>query len=187
MKENKGRMSRNKNVSMYVGAFNIIMLLILTLHFAYMWNNVYNTMLKTPFMGSGNKLMVFTIFLLIFVTYKMWGGFKLGYIKLVNLVFSQSLALITTAIGEYLIIALTAGRVDSMGRLAGLIAVSTLIDLVFCVLYDLVGIRIYGMIFPPINYYRLTVFIKIIYVIKYLTEVINTKFVKKYHIKRHQM
>jgi|GEM_PF-6168639 len=25
MKENKGRMSRNKNVSMYVGAFNIIM------------------------------------------------------------------------------------------------------------------------------------------------------------------
>lgn len=27
MKENKGRMSRNKNVSMYVGAFNIIMLL----------------------------------------------------------------------------------------------------------------------------------------------------------------
>ena len=74
MKENKGRMSRNKNVSMYVGAFNIIMLLILTLHFAYMWNNVYNTMLKTPFMGSGNKLMVFTIFLLIFVTYKMWGG-----------------------------------------------------------------------------------------------------------------
>lgn len=151
MKENKGRMSRNKNASMYVGAFNIIMLLILTLHFAYMWNNVYNTMLKTPFMGSGNKLMVFTIFLLIFVTYKMWGGFKLGYIKLVNLVFSQSLALITTAIGEYLIIALTAGRVDSMGRLAGLIAVSTLIDLVFCVLYDLVGIRIYGMIFPPIK------------------------------------
>ena len=151
MKENKGRMSRNKNVSMYVGAFNIIMLLILTLHFAYMWNNVYNTMLKTPFMGSGNKLMVFTIFLLIFVTYKMWGGFKLGYIKLVNLVFSQFLALITTAIGEYLIIALTAGRVDSMGRLAGLIAVSTLIDLVFCVLYDLVGIRIYGMIFPPIK------------------------------------
>ena len=151
MKENKGRMSRNKNVSMYVGAFNIIMLLILTLHFAYMWNNVYNTMLKTPFMGSGNKLMVFTIFLLIFVTYKMWGGFKLGYIKLVNLVFSQFLALITTAIGEYLIIALTAGRVDSMGRLAGLIAVSTLIDLAFCVLYDLVGIRIYGMIFPPIK------------------------------------
>lgn len=151
MKENKGRMSRNKNVSMYVGAFNIIMLLILTLHFAYMWNNVYNTMLKTPFMGSGNKFMVFTIFLLIFVTYKMWGGFKLGYIKLVNLVFSQFLALITTAIGEYLIIALTAGRVDSMGRLAGLIAVSTLIDLVFCVLYDLVGIRIYGMIFPTIK------------------------------------
>ena len=82
--------------------------------------------------------MVFTIFL-IFVTYKMWGGFKLlDTLNLLILYSQQFLALITTAIGEYLIIALTAGRVDSMGRLAGLIAVSTLIDLVFCVLYDLV-------------------------------------------------
>lgn len=151
MKKSDNRRKRNKSISLYVGLFNLIMLVVITGHFTYEWNLVYNNILKQPFLGKGNILMVFTIFLFIFISMKMWGGFKLGYSKLVNLVFSQFLALITIGIGEYLIIALTAGTINNMGRLAGLIAISLAVDFIFCIVYDLIGIRIYLMIFPPIR------------------------------------
>ena len=151
MKETNKRKRRNKSISLYVGLFNLILLIVITGHFTYEWNIVYNNMLKQPFLGKGNILMVFTIFLIIFISMKMWGGFRLGYSKLVNLVFSQFLALITIGLGEFLIIALTAGTINHMGKLAGLIAVSAGIDFIFCVIYDLIGIRIYLMIFPPIR------------------------------------
>lgn len=150
MKSNN-RKRRNKSISLYVGLFNLILLIVITGHFTYEWNIVYNNILKQPFLGKGNILMVFTIFLIIFISMKMWGGFKLGYSKLVNLVFSQFLALITIGLGEFLIIALMAGTINHMGNLAGLIAVSAVIDFIFCVIYDLIGIRIYLMIFPPIR------------------------------------
>lgn len=150
MKSNN-RKRRNKSISLYVGLFNLILLIVITGHFTYEWNIVYNNILKQPFLGKGNILMVFTIFLIIFISMKMWGGFKLGYSKLVNLVFSQFLALVTIGLGEFLIIALMAGTINHMGNLAGLIAVSAVIDFIFCVIYDLIGIRIYLMIFPPIR------------------------------------
>lgn len=150
MKSNN-RKRRNKSISLYVGLFNLILLIVITGHFTYEWNIVYNNILKQPFLGKGNILMVFTIFLIIFISMKMWGGFRLGYSKLVNLVFSQFLALITIGLGEFLIIALMAGTINHMGKLAGLIAVSAGIDFIFCVIYDLIGIRIYLMIFPPIR------------------------------------
>lgn len=151
MKKSDNRRKRNKSISLYVGLFNLILLAVITGHFTYEWNFVYNNILKQPFLGKGNILMIFTIFLVIFISMKMWGGFKLGYSKLVNLVFSQFLALITIGIGEYLIIALTAGTINNMGRLAGLIAISLAVDFIFCIVYDLIGIRIYLMIFPPIR------------------------------------
>lgn len=151
MKETNKRKRRNKSISLYVGLFNLILLIVITGHFTYEWNIVYNNILKQPFLGKGNILMVFTIFLIIFISMKMWGGFRLGYSKLVNLVFSQFLALVTIGLGEFLIIALTAGTINHMGKLAGLIAVSVGIDFIFCVIYDLIGIRIYLMIFPPIR------------------------------------
>lgn len=151
MKKSDNRRKRNKSISLYVGLFNLILLAVITGHFTYEWNFVYNNILKQLFLGKGNILMIFTIFLVIFISMKMWGGFKLGYSKLVNLVFSQFLALITIGIGEYLIIALTAGTINNMGRLAGLIAISLAVDFIFCIVYDLIGIRIYLMIFPPIR------------------------------------
>ena len=151
MKEGKSNKARNKNISLYVGAFNLIMLILFTMHFAYNWNHYYNAMLREQFHGKGNTLMVFTMFLLVFISLKMWGGFKLGYIKLVNLVLSQFFALITIGIGEYLIIALTSGSVQHLGKIALYIALSLLIDVVFCIIYDLVGIRIYLLIFPPMK------------------------------------
>lgn len=151
MKKSDNRRKRNKSISLYVGLFNLILLAVITGHFTYEWNLVYNNILKQPFLGKGNILMIFTIFLVIFISMKMWGGLRLGYSKLINLMFSQFLALITIGIGEYLIIALTAGTINNMGRLAGLIAISLAVDFIFCIVYDLIGIRIYLMIFPPIR------------------------------------
>lgn len=151
MKKSDNRRKRNKSISLYVGLFNLILLAVITGHFTYEWNFVYNNILKQPFLGKGNILMIFTIFLVIFISMKMWGGLRLGYSKLINLMFSQFLALITIGIGEYLIIALTAGTINNMGRLAGLIAISLAVDFIFCIVYDLIGIRIYLMIFPPIR------------------------------------
>ena len=151
MKKSDNRRKRNKSMSLYVGLFNLILLAVITGHFTYEWNLVYNNILKQPFLGKGNILMIFTIFLVIFISMKMWGGLRLGYSKLVNLMFSQFLALITIGIGEYLIIALTAGTINNMGRLVGLIAISAAVDFAFCIVYDLIGIRIYLMIFPPIR------------------------------------
>lgn len=151
MKKSDNRRKRNKSISLYVGLFNLILLAVITGHFTYEWNLVYNNILKQPFLGKGNILMIFTIFLVIFISMKMWGGLRLGYSKLVNLMFSQFLALITIGIGEYLIIALTAGTINNMGRLVGLIAISAAVDFAFCIVYDLIGIRIYLMIFPPIR------------------------------------
>lgn len=151
MKKSDNRRKRNKSISLYVGLFNLILLAVITGHFTYEWNLVYNNILKQPFLGKGNILMIFTIFLVIFISMKMWGGLRLGYSKLINLMFPQFLALITIGIGEYLIIALTAGTINNMGRLAGLIAISLAVDFIFCIVYDLIGIRIYLMIFPPIR------------------------------------
>ena len=151
MKKSDNRRKRNKSMSLYVGLFNLILLAVITGHFTYEWNLVYNNILKQPFLGKGNILMIFTIFLVIFISMKMWGGLRLGYSKLVNLMFSQFLGLITIGIGEYLIIALTAGTINNMGRLVGLIAISAAVDFAFCIVYDLIGIRIYLMIFPPIR------------------------------------
>ncbi|MDD5828625.1 MAG: hypothetical protein PUD10_05635, partial [Lachnospira sp.] len=80
MKERKSNKARNKNISLYVGTFNLIMLILFTMHFAYNLNHYNNAMLREQIHGKVNTLIVFTMFFLVFISVKMWGGFKLGYI-----------------------------------------------------------------------------------------------------------
>lgn len=112
--------------------------------YGYVWIHYYNKLLEFPFWRKGNWLMiaVYAMFFLFFS--QMYGGFKIGFYKTWNVIYSQILALLFTNVITYLQIALIDKKFHSISIIGGIF----LAECVVAVIWALLSQKLYGKLFP---------------------------------------
>ena len=126
--------------------FASVMILGLCALYAFTWIGYYNKLvLQIPFYRRGNWVIVLLYGVLLTFFMNTYGGFKIGYLKNGNLIYSQTISVVFTNIFTYFQIAV----IDKRFVNPGYILLMTLADIVFIVIWTLVFKVIYQNIFPP--------------------------------------
>lgn len=83
-----------------------IILLSNTLLFGYAWQSSYSDTIILPFYRRGNILVIVIYGLLLYIFTKIYSGYKIGFIKLSEIIYSQVLSLLFVNVVTYLQISL---------------------------------------------------------------------------------
>lgn len=118
---------------------------ILILLYGWTWIGYYNRILEFPFYRRGNWMMIFLYGIILVLFMKTYGGFKVGYLKSGNLIYSQILAVLFTNVFTYLQIA----AIDKHFLNALQLLKMTGVDFLVIAIWTLVYQWIYGKMFPP--------------------------------------
>lgn len=126
--------------------FVVVMMVGLCLLYAVIWSGCYNEMiLQEPFYRRGNWVMVLIYGILLTFFMNTYGGFKIGYLKNGNLIYSQIISVFLSNIVTYLQIAVIDRRFINPVYLLPL----TIAEIVFIVIWTLMFQIVYRNIFPP--------------------------------------
>ncbi|SET96080.1 exopolysaccharide biosynthesis polyprenyl glycosylphosphotransferase [Lacrimispora sphenoides] len=113
--------------------------------YGWTWIGHYNRIIEFPFFRRGNWMMIFLYGILLVLFMSIYGGFKVGYLKKGNLIYSQILAVIFTNIFTYLQIAVLDKHFLSPLQLIKMTGLDFLIIIVWTLVYQ----WFYGKVFPP--------------------------------------
>ena len=127
-------------------SFAVIILLGLCLLYAVVWSGYYNeTILQAPFYRRGNWMMVLIYGILLAFFMSTYGGFKIGYLKNGNLIYSQIISVLFTNIVTYLQIAVIDRRLVNPIYLLPM----TLAEIAFIIIWTMLFQTGYRNMFPP--------------------------------------
>lgn len=126
--------------------FSLVLTGLIVAIYAFVWTYYFNEqMLQSPFFRRGNWLMIFLYGVLLAFFMKMYGGYKVGYLKKGNLIYSQILSVIFLNIFTYLQIAVLDKRFFS----PVVIILMTFADAAAIVLWTLIFEKLYSWMYPP--------------------------------------
>ena len=111
----------------------------------FVWTNHYNRILSSPFWRRGNWLMMilYAILLLFFLT--TYGGFRVGYLRKGNLIYSQLLSVILANIIEYIVLVLIDKKMHNPYMLVAMTAVDAIVIVIWAWIFQ----TIHERLFPP--------------------------------------
>ena len=124
---------------------SIIVLTIQMVLFWIIWMEYYNNNIELPFFRKGNWLMAALYGILLFFFVNTYGGFKVGYLRKGDIIYSQILAVFCVNAITYIQICLLDRHFVNIIYLLAL----TLIQGIIVALWANIFQWIYGMIFPP--------------------------------------
>ena len=148
--------------------------------FAYVWYTYYAygpDAPIAPFWNRGNYVLIGLYTLLMYLFYRLYGGFKVGYLRLMESLYSQILCVICVNAIFYLQLCLI-GNLKFMSYVMPMVYM-TLVDFVVVIIWGLISQKIYFTIYPP----RKMVLIYGKYNPKHLIQKISTR-KDKYSISR---
>ena len=125
--------------------FSVVLIAILAGIYGMIWIGWYNKIIWAPFFRRGNWMMIFIYAILLIFFMNTYGGFKVGFLKKGNLIYSQILAVLFTNIVTYFQITVQDKRFTTPVPLGVNIALSVAAILVWTLIFQ----WIYGLIFPP--------------------------------------
>ena len=126
--------------------FSAVTVLGLCILYGITWIGYYNRhVLQLPFYRKGNWVMVLLYAVLLAFFLHTYGGFKIGYLKNGNLIYSQILSVFFVNVFTYFQIAV----IDKRFVNPGYMVLMTLADVVFILIWTLVFLTVYKNIFPP--------------------------------------
>lgn len=114
-----------KRVIVY--AMGFVLIVLMTLAFAYIWYNVYNIRIKLPFWRRGNILLVLIYGIILLLFSKMYGALRVGYLKKIDVITSLILTIICTNVVTYFQISLIARGLLNVRPILALSVVDILI------------------------------------------------------------
>lgn len=112
--------------------------------YGYVWINYYNKILEFPFWRRGNWLMIAVYVLLLLFFANTYGGFKIGFFKTWNVIYSQILALFFVNAITYLQIALIDKKFHSIAIMGSIFLMEVIVAVVWALLFQ----RLYARLFP---------------------------------------
>lgn len=124
---------------------NFMIVFIFAEAFSFVWYNYYNKVMVDPFWYRGNILLVLIYTLMYAVITRNFSGFKVTYLKTLELFGSQVLGVLGTNIIAYILIAFIGrGRLDLKPML-----ILTVIQIVFAFLWSYCFNVIFTKLYPP--------------------------------------
>lgn len=113
--------------------------------YGWTWIGYYNRIIEFPFFRRGNWMMVFLYGVILVLFMRIYGGFKVGYLKKWNLIYSQILAVIFTNTFTYLQIAVLDKHFLNPFQLIRMTGVDFFVIVSWTLMYQ----WIYRKMFPP--------------------------------------
>lgn len=123
--------------------FGITSLLIML--YGWTWNNYYNKIIEFPFFRRGNWMMIFLYGILLILFMSLYGGYRVGYLKKGNLIYSQVIAVLFSNIFTYFQIAVLDKHFLNPLQLILMTGVDVLVIFIWTMIYH----NIYVRLFPP--------------------------------------
>ena len=117
----------------------------LTGMFAFVWYKYYSSSIIEPYYRRGNWVLIGIYCLLTALFFKAYGGFKLGYLKKTDMLYSQVISMICVNVVAYFVVSLIGRHFMSVAP----IALMTLADFIFITLWTFTTGKIYFLIYPP--------------------------------------
>lgn len=142
---------RDKYKRFIMGIISVVLIAFLLGSYAFVWLKFYNIMLDsdrihTASFGWKGNLLIFSIYLmLIFLFSRIYNGFRIGLLRVSDIIYSQSLSVLFINFITYLQISLLERAIANPVP----IAVKTFVDMIFIVFWALIGNRIYSKIYAP--------------------------------------
>ena len=112
--------------------------------YGFVWVTYYNRLLEFPFWRRGNWLMIAVYAVLLMFFEQMYGGFKVGFYKKWNVIYSQILALVIVNVITYLQIALIDKRFHSLTLMGGILVTEIIVAVIWAFAFQF----IYSRLFP---------------------------------------
>lgn len=126
--------------------FAAVMLLGLCTLYGYTWICYYNaSVLQLPFYRRGNWVIIVLYGVLLIFLMQTYGGFKIGYLKNGNLIYSQILAVLFANVFTYFQIAV----IDKKFITPVYLLLMTMAEVVFIILWTMLFQMLYRNMFPP--------------------------------------
>jgi len=113
--------------------------------FWIVWMKFYNNNIELPFFRKGNWLMAALYGILLFFFVNTYGGFKVGYLRKGDIIYSQILAVFCVNAITYLQICLLDRHFVNIIPILELTFFQSIIVALWASIFQ----RVYGMIFPP--------------------------------------
>ena len=114
--------------------------------FFYVWTKFLNPYIRNPYRFKGNYFLVVVYMILCMVFSSIYGGMKVGYYKVFDIILSQSVcAFMTNLVTYFAIVIPVATWYISPGPLIWMTAA----DIVLVIVWSIIGNRIFVRLFPP--------------------------------------
>ena len=144
-------MNRERYKRLYSFASSLLVVAIQTAAFAYVWYTYYNTrgVIGSPFWRRGNWVMIMLYALIIFLFSKLFSAFKVGYMRLLDVIISQILSVLFTNFITYLQLLLIGHWKFTRHSLP--MVCLTLFNLVVVIIWTLIARKLYILLYPTKN------------------------------------
>lgn len=140
---------REKYKRFIMAAISMVLVAFLVGTYAFVWQKFYNVWLasdriQAAYFGWKGNAVVFGIYIiLIFLFSRIYNGFRIGLLRVSDIIYSQSLSIVFINIITYLQICLLE---RDIARIAPM-AVKTVVDVVIITVWALAGNRIYSKLY----------------------------------------
>ncbi len=138
-------MKRDKFKRLISFVLAVFLVGILTAGFALVWYIYYSDVIVLPYYRRGNWVLIGIYGMLVWIFFKAYGGFKLGYLKKTDMLYSQLISIVCVDFVTYFLVSLIGRHFMAVSPMV----VLTLADFGFISLWTLLTDRIYFLIYPP--------------------------------------
>ncbi len=125
---------------------SVVIIALQAVIFMYVWYGVFDDV-GSNYYNRGNLVLVLIYILLLYLFYKVYGGFKLGHHKLLPMLYSQTLSVICVNIITYFLLALI-GRWEFLTNVKPILWM-TIADIIVVVAWVIFTRWLYVKVFPP--------------------------------------
>lgn len=134
------------NIKRFIIFLNAIFnTLLYTSIFAFVWETHYNPLLHYAFFKNGNIILYFIYAVIYFIIIELYGGFRIGSLRITDSVFTHTIAVIFTDFISYLLMSLIARELLNPLALMATIPVAVAAT----VLWSIYIHRNFARLFPP--------------------------------------
>ena len=123
----------------------LLLLGVLTGVFAYIWYRYYSDTIVLPYYRRGNWVLIGIYCIITALFFKAYGGFKLGYLKKTDMLYSQLLSMLCVNVISYFMVSLIGRKFMAVSPFLAM----TGIDLLFITIWTICMGRLIFIIYPP--------------------------------------
>lgn len=126
-------------------AFCCSLLFIHALLFWCVWRGYYSLLMETQYWRKGHWMVLAFYLFWSFILPRVYGGWRVGYLQVFNIIFSQILGIIMTNLLMYCLVILLTKHFESPAPLLLMTVCQTLA----IIIWGVVSTRLYSMAYPP--------------------------------------